>query len=132
MKPTNCHRAVQRTGLLCLLTFAASLAWAENWPCWRGPRGDGTSLEKDSPTRWSGTENVTWKVAVPGEGHSSPVVWENRIFLTTALRESQDRVLLCFDRKSGASLWQKTVLQAPLEAKNNENSYASATPATDG
>jgi outer membrane protein assembly factor BamB len=118
---------------LCgLLTLTAGLAWAENWPCWRGPRGDGTSLEKTIPTKWSGTENVAWKVAVPGEGHSSPILWDNRLFLTTALRENQERQLLCFDRTTGAVLWQQTVFQSPLEAKNNENSYASATPVADG
>ena len=118
--------------LLSPLVLTASLACAENWPGWRGPRGDGTSLEKEVPTRWSSTENVVWKTAVPGEGHSSPVVWNNRVFLTTALPEKLERVLLCFDRVTGATLWQQTVLQAPLEPKNGENSYASATPATDG
>jgi len=126
-----------RDGIKCaalfgLLGLSASLAWAENWPCWRGPRGDGTSLEKDAPTHWSGTDNIAWKIPVPGEGHSSPIIWDNRIFLTSALQESQERVLLCFDRKTGATLWRQTVVQSPLEAKNNENSYASATPTTDG
>jgi len=108
------------------------MAHAENWPGWRGPRGDGTSLEKAVPTRWSGNGNIVWKTAVPGEGSSSPILWDDRIFLTTALKESQSRVLLSFDRKTGALLWRQTVLQAPLEAKHNENSHASATPATDG
>lgn len=115
-----------------MLTLAASLACAENWSCWRGPRGDGTSLEQDVPTHWSATNNVAWKKPIPGEGHSSPVIWENRLFLTTALKETQERVLLSFDRKTGDLLWQQAVLKAPLEAKNNENSYASATPTTDG
>ena len=118
--------------LLSPLVLTASLACAENWPGWRGPRGDGTSLEKEVPTHWSSTENVVWKTAVSGEGHSSPVVWNHRVFLTTALPEKLERVLLCFDRVTGATLWQQTVLQAPLEPKNGENSYASATPATDG
>ncbi len=107
-------------------------ARAENWPCWRGPRGDGTGLEKTVPTHWSATDNVQWKVNVPGEGHSSPIVWNDLLFLTTALRDSQERILLALDRKDGALRWQQTVLRAPLEARNNENSYASATPATDG
>ena len=59
----------------------------ENWPAWRGPRGDGTSLESNVPTRWSATENVAWKTAVPGAGHSSPIVWGERVFLTTAVPE---------------------------------------------
>lgn len=115
-----------------LLLLQAPVVPAENWPCWRGPRHDGTSLETALPTRWSATENVAWKTAVPGEGHSSPVVWGDRVFLTSALTDGQKRLLLAFDRRDGRALWQQTVLEAPLEAKNNENSYASATPATDG
>ena len=125
------HR-VRHSGFLCLLALAANLACAENWPCWRGPRGDGTSLERELPTHWSSTENVLWKTTLPGEGHSSPIIWDDRVFLTSALKESQDRILLSFDRKTGAELWRQAVIRSPLEAKNNENGYASATPATDG
>jgi hypothetical protein len=89
-------------------------------------------LEKEPPTRWSSTENVVWKTSVPGDGHSSPIIWDNRIFLTSALKENQERVLLSFDCKTGAVLWQQAVVRSSLEAKNNENSYASATPATNG
>lgn len=99
---------------------------------WRGPRGDGTSSETHLPTRWSTTENVRWKVSIPGKGHSSPVVWEDRIFLTTCLEDTQQRMLLCIDRNDGRLLWQKQVLTSPLEMKHDLNSYASATPATDG
>ncbi len=107
-------------------------ARAENWPCWRGPRGDGTSLEKNIPVRWSATENIRWKVPVPGTGHASPIVWEDRIFLVSCLEEKQQRILLCYDRPSGKLLWQRVVLTAPLERKHRLNSYASSTPATDG
>ena len=133
MQSTSVHPAVLRAGFFCLpLIWAANLASAENWPGWRGPRGDGTSLEREMPTHWSGTENIVWKTAVPGEGHSSPIIWNDHLFLTTALKETPARVLLAFDRRTGASLWQQTVVRAPLEAKNNENSFASATPVTDG
>lgn len=115
---------------LCLLSCLS--AYAENWPCWRGPRGDGSSLETRVPIKWSATENVAWKTPIPGVGHSSPVVWEGHLFLTTALDDSQERLLVGLDSNSGKILWQQTVLKAPLEAKNKENSYASATPATDG
>jgi len=105
---------------------------AENWPAWRGPRGDGTSLEKNVPVRWSGTENVVWKVPVPGKGHASPMVWADRIFVVTALPAKEHRLLLCLDRSSGKMLWQRVVLEAPLERINKLNSHASSTPATDG
>lgn len=115
-----------------LLTLIPSVCTSENWPAWRGPSGDGISREKGVPKEWDGTNNVTWKTVVPGEGHSSPIVWGERLFLTTTLKATQERCLLCFDRGSGTLLWQKTVVSAPLEPKNSENSYASSTPATDG
>jgi outer membrane protein assembly factor BamB len=105
---------------------------AENWPAWRGPRGDGTSLEASAPTEWSASRNVLWKTLVPGAGHSSPIVWEDRVFTATAVPEKKERILLCFDRRTGQILWQQTVLTAALEDKSPENSFASCTPATDG
>src|SRR5437868_7039116 len=65
------HRAMC-VGLI-LLALATTVS-AEEWPGWRGPRGDGTSEETNLPTRWSKTENVAWKVPIPGKGHSSPVI----------------------------------------------------------
>ncbi|HXP62266.1 MAG TPA: PQQ-binding-like beta-propeller repeat protein [Dongiaceae bacterium] len=117
---------------IALAAMGTGAARGENWPGWRGPRGDGTSLEPQVPLRWSANDNLAWKTPLPGEGHSSPIVWGERIFLTTALKETQERVLLCLEASSGKLLWQETVLRAPLEDKNAENSYASATPATDG
>jgi outer membrane protein assembly factor BamB len=105
---------------------------AEDWPCWRGPRGDGTSVETDVPTKWSEKDNVAWKVAIPGTGHSSPVVVGERVFVTTAIEKEQKRVLICLGRRDGQKLWENVVLSAPLEGKHDLNSYASATPASDG
>jgi outer membrane protein assembly factor BamB len=107
-------------------------AAAENWPCWRGPRLDGTSHEKGVPVHWSATSNVVWKAELPGLGHASPIVWGNRVFVVSALSDTQDRLLLCLDRRTGKVLWQQTVLTAPLEHKHGLNSFASSTPATDG
>ena len=117
---------------LLLFPFFLSPLFAEEWPSWRGPRGDGTSAEKGIPTQWTTSDNVVWKAAVPGRGYSSPVVHGNRIFLTTCIEENDDRLLLCLDRRTGKELWRRTVLQAPLEKKHGLNSYASSTPATDG
>ena len=119
-------------GILTLVVAGAVTVMAENVPGWRGPRGDGSTLEKNLPTKWSATENVAWKTEIAGLGHSTPIVWDDKIFLTTALEESQDRVLICLNRKDGKNLWQKTVVTSPLEKKHKENSYASTTPATDG
>jgi outer membrane protein assembly factor BamB len=122
------------TLLLCGLLLATTSTSAENWPGWRGPRGDGTSAEENVPTHWNGTsgENIAWKVDVPGDGHASPVVWDDRIFLVSCLPESQERVLLCLDRRTGATLWARTVVTSPLETLHKLNSRASGTPATDG
>jgi outer membrane protein assembly factor BamB len=106
-------------------------AAAENWPNWRGPRADSTSADPAIPTNWSPSE-ASWKVKLPGQGHASPVVWGERVCTATALPESEERVLLCLDRNTGAILWQQTVVKGPLEKIHKENSYASGTPATDG
>jgi len=116
---------------LALLASAQCLV-GENWPSWRGPRLDGTSREQNLPIHWNGTSNVIWKTALPGIGHASPVVWEDRVFTVAALPDTQERVLLCLDRTSGRILWQKTVLKSPFEDKHPLNSHASSTPATDG
>src|SRR5262245_37661510 len=113
----------------CFLVCACSTAFAEDWPGWRGPRGDGTSADGRLPLSWNGEtgENVAWKVPVPGEGHGSPIVSEDRLFLVSCLPESRERVLVCFDRHSGEKLWQRTVIESPLEIKHQLNSYASST-----
>jgi len=105
---------------------------AENWPGWRGPNGDGTSSEMDLPTQWDSITNVKWKIPVPGIGHGSPIVWGDRLFMITAKAETLERILLCYDCKSGQLLWQVTVLKAPLETVNPDNNFASGTPVTDG
>jgi outer membrane protein assembly factor BamB len=115
-----------------VLWLAAASVQAENWPCWRGPRGDGTSGERDVPIRWSSGDNIAWKVEVPGRGHASPIVWEDRVFVVSCIEESQERLLLCFDRATGSQLWRRVVLHSPLEGKHPLNSFASGTPATDG
>ncbi len=105
---------------------------AQNWPNWRGPNGDGTSIETNLPVKWDSITNVIWKSPIPGNGHSSPIVWEDKLFTITALPETQEKVLLCYDSKSGDLLWQKTVLKSEFENKHGDNSFASGTPATDG
>jgi hypothetical protein len=123
---------VRLNRMLLLPLVLAVAAHAENWPCWRGPRLDGTSLEKNVPTHWSAASNVVWKTPLPGVGHASPIVWENKVFTVAALPGSEERVLLGLDRKSGEILWRRTVVTSPLERKHSLNSHASSTPATDG
>lgn len=119
--------------LLGLLTIVlGGSASAENWPGWRGPRGDGISAEATVPLEWSATRNVFWKTAIPGEGHSSPIIWDDSVFITAAVPAEKRRILLRLDRRTGAMIWQRTVLIAPLEPIHTLNSYASSTPATNG
>jgi hypothetical protein len=115
-------------------TWLPSFARGENWPCWRGSRGDGTSLEQNVPVRWDGPsgKNIVWKTELPGSGHASPIVWEDRVFLVACVEEKQERILLGVDRKSGKILWDRVVVRSPLERKHSLNSYTSSTPATDG
>lgn len=110
----------------------ASSAGAEDWPCWRGPRGDGTSLETNIPVEWSDSQNIAWKVEMPGTGHASPIVWQDRIFVASCLEDARQRLLVSFDRRTGEKVWQVVVLESPLEHKHQLNSFASSTPATDG
>lgn len=120
--------------LTVILVFLPDSSRAENWPSWRGLRGDGTSREKQVPLHWDGAsgKNIRWRTPVPGEGHGSPIVWQDRIFLLSCLMEKQQRIIVCLDGARGKLLWQKTVLNSPLESKHALNSHASATPVTDG
>jgi outer membrane protein assembly factor BamB len=113
------------------LLFLPWIVSAENWPQWRGPRTDGTSLDGGFPLK-ADAQSLKWKTELPGSGHASPIVWGDRIFTVSAIAETGDRMLLCLDRTSGKILWQSVVLEAPLEAIHRLNSQASSTPATDG
>lgn len=117
-----------------VLILIGQFVWAEDWPGWRGPRGDGASHEIHVPVQWSlsANQNIAWKTEVPGEGHASPIVWQDHVFLLTCDLTTQERLLLDFDRVSGKLRWQRSVLTSPLETKHALNSYASSTPATDG
>jgi hypothetical protein len=119
---------------LFLVLPSALLAAETNWPMWRGPQGDGSSAEANIPTKWNGKtgENIAWKVEIPGRGHSSPIVWGDRVFVVTCLEDQKERMLLSLDRKTGKIIWQQEVLEVPLEKKHGLNSFASGTPATDG
>ena len=81
--------------LACIASLPSPAAEHENWPGWRGPRSDGASLERNVPTEWDGPsgKNVVWKTPVPGVGHASPIVWNDRIFTVTCHEEAEDRLL---------------------------------------
>ncbi|RPI85950.1 MAG: serine/threonine protein kinase, partial [Planctomycetaceae bacterium] len=116
---------ILQSGFL-LLCAICHVAQAEDWPGWRGPRGDGSSTETTVPETWNGAtgENVLWKTTIPGEGHGSPAVSGDRVYLVSCLVESLERVLVCVDRLTGKIVWKKTVVRCPLEVKHQLNSYA--------
>ncbi|HEU4767799.1 MAG TPA: PQQ-binding-like beta-propeller repeat protein [Pyrinomonadaceae bacterium] len=144
---------------LALILCASTLV--DNWPQWRGPRGQGVSEEKNLPLEWSPTKNIKWKTPIPGRGHSSPIVWGNRLFLTTSIEgavipgatavkhiinnevvklpdtvgaeRSHTLKLICVDTETGKIVWERTVHEGRMyDDRQTSNTYASSTPATDG
>lgn len=147
-------------GIATLSSFVGAAA-AGNWPQWRGPDGSGISSEKNLPDEWSATKNIKWKTPIEGRGHSSPIVWGNRIFLTTAIEGAvvpgakgvkhmdgdkeflhpdsvgADRKhtfkVICLDGDSGKVLWEAVAWEGtPYDNRHRKSSYAASTPATDG
>ncbi|MBA3440144.1 MAG: PQQ-binding-like beta-propeller repeat protein [Pyrinomonadaceae bacterium] len=154
--------------VICLITIsifpfpAASASGGEsNWPQWRGPESQGISLEKNLPVEWNATKNIKWKTPITGRGHSSPIVWGKKIFLTTSIEgpvipgakapkhiigneefvhpdwAGSDRSytfkVICLDSETGKMLWDKTAYEGRVyDHRHRKNTYASPTPATDG
>lgn len=116
----------------CSFILLAGAASADNWPQWRGPRSQGVSTETRLPVTWSGTENVRWKTALPGPGHSSPITWGNRIFLTAYKREGNKLLTLAIDKTTGKIVWEREVAAREIERVHPTNAPASPTPTTDG
>jgi outer membrane protein assembly factor BamB len=117
--------------IICIAILRSS-ALAEDWPAFRGPRGDGISNESGFPTAWGPDQNIKWKVSLPAPGNSSPIVSNGRVFLTLAEDEGRKRSLYCFDRKDGRKLWVRTVSFEKTMPTHSSNPHGSSTPATDG
>lgn len=152
MKKTNLSGALMMS---CVILISAGRIFAQDWPGWRGD-GRGISPEKNLPLKWSEDEGVKWKTPIPGAGHSSPIVWGNRVFVTTAVAEDPnvetfrggvylggDRKkpdeseyayhVICLNADQGNILWSKAVArQSPRTRRHTKNTYASETPVTDG
>ncbi len=141
--------------VLLTCSLVTSLANASNWSHWRGPLGTGVSPDATPPIEWSEEKNLRWKTPLPGLGHSSPIVWGDRVFVTSSipigepftprpdtapgahdnnLVSSKWRfVVLAIDRNDGKILWQRSVHEAiPTEGGHDTGSLASASPTTDG
>jgi outer membrane protein assembly factor BamB len=130
----------------------------ENWPQWRGPLGTGAALKGNPPVEFGETTNLKWKTEIPGKGHATPIVWEDKIIVLTAVATEEKVVVektedegdrswmrasstefihefkvVCVDRNDGSIDWQTTVIkELPLESTHNLGSWASNSPCTDG
>jgi outer membrane protein assembly factor BamB len=115
--------------LVVLALSAPAAGPGDNWPEFRGAGGTGHAHAKGLPVRWSETENITWKVPVRGKAWSSPVVWGNQVWVTTAPADGKELFALAFDRHTGKTLFDVKVFDNPNPAFCIEtNSYASSTP----
>ncbi len=115
----------------CLCAALAVPASADNWPQWRGPLNNGHSAEKNIPTEWSETKNVVWKVKLPVDGSSTPVIWGDKIFLTCP--DGDDIVLMCLSTADGKEKWRDTLSNTGMNRKTAEKTTdASASCSTDG
>ncbi len=114
----------------CLSLSASGISAGEIWPEFRGPTGDGHADGTGLPVTWSETENVAWKTAIPGRGWSSPVIWHEQIWLTTATPDGKEMFAVCIDRATGQIVRNVKVFDTPNpEPIAVVNSYASPTPA---
>jgi outer membrane protein assembly factor BamB len=155
-------RTLAGVAVASAVSLASLAAAEENWPQWRGPGGQGVSGEARVPTEWTSTKNVLWKTALPGTGMSSPIVWGDRIYLTSMLEgeaipgqravqhrygKDEDWVhpdsvaadkkhalkVVAIDARSGQILWDRTAYDGPVyDARHRRSSFAGPTPATDG
>jgi outer membrane protein assembly factor BamB len=114
------------TGVCCL----AAPVSGENWPQWRGERLDGISGEKGLPAEFGPNKNVAWRTPLPGRGGATPVVWGDRIFVSSV--DGKDLVLLALDTANGKELWQRVVGTGNRLVSRDEGDYASPSPCTDG
>jgi outer membrane protein assembly factor BamB len=113
---------------ISVMMLAFSLALAENWPQWRGPLLNGVSNEKNLPLRWNTTENIAWKLALPGLSAATPAIWEDRIFLNVS--DGEEMYLWCVDKKQGSLSWKKLLCGKHVQL--NKHTASSPSPVTDG
>jgi outer membrane protein assembly factor BamB len=117
-----------RRVLVALAMLVAARGRADNWPQWRGPELNGTSRETGLPVKWSPTENIAWKLAMPAWSGSTPIVWGDRVFLNVADGDALE--LWCVDRSKAAVLWKKPMGGGNVKVR--KQNMSSPSPVTDG
>ncbi len=115
---------------LSFVLMSVAILQAENWAQFRGPNGAGISTEKGLPVKWT-AKDYKWQVKLPGIGHSSPIVWEDRVIVTSAVNKGEKRFIECYHADTGKPVWSKE-LGGNTHHKHGLNSFASSTPVTDG
>lgn len=128
IKISGGHKVLLTIGL-GLLTLT-SVARTENWAQWRGPNFNGSSPEQNLPEKFSKTEGVAWATDMPGLSAATPIIWQDHVFTTAAIEDSQKLVALALDRKTGKVLWQQEV--ADGYGRDRQSTFATASPLTDG
>ncbi len=113
---------------ICCMMLLPLMGYAENWPQWRGPSLNGVSSERNLPVRWSATENVAWKLAMPSKTGATPIIWGDKIFLNVS--EGGDLFLWCVDKVKGEPLWKRPI--AGGDYKINKQNMSSPSPVTNG
>lgn len=130
------ERLTRFAALLLAFAVVSQMAGAENWPHWRGPRRDGVSRETRIALEWSSEKNVAWRFPLPGPAGATPIVWDDRIFLTSVAAasdggDSSDLVLLCVSTAGGLR-WQQQISKGNRNVRGDEGNFASPSPSTDG
>lgn len=120
---------LRRFAACLLLAQIATSASAQEWTRFRGPNGSGVSPATTIPVQWT-DKDYRWKAKLPGVGHSCPVLWGDRVFVTSADNETGKRFVLCYNTKDGSRRWQRE-FDGARHGKHADNSFASATPAVD-
>ncbi|MBL9209050.1 MAG: PQQ-binding-like beta-propeller repeat protein [Opitutaceae bacterium] len=119
--------------LISLVVLAASLGpatKAQEWTRFRGPNGTGISESKGVPVTWS-EQDFVWRVPIAGDSHAQPVIWGDRIFLTTAIEDGKARALLCLSKADGRELWRQTYALAGHRPGSKNSAHANASPVVD-
>ena len=118
--------------MLALCIACLHEAQAENWPTWHGVQGNGVLRESDLPINWNRDTNVKWKVVLPEPCNSTPIIWDDKVFVTQPMNRGSRRTVICFDRMTGRKQWQSGIDADEKEPTHETNPYCSPSPVTDG